>query len=328
MAKMDWRENELSIVNQELRVPFKPKKRSTFGLILDIRKNKLLYVMLLPVLLFYVIFHYAPMYGALIAFKDFSPRLGIWGSDWAGLEHFETFFTGAYFWRTIKNTLMISFYELLFGFPAPVILALLLNEVRSSLFKRTVQTVTYLPHFISLVVICGMVKDFTNSEGIINDLIVFFGGERISLLLEPDLFRTIYVSSGIWQHIGWGTIIYLAALTGIDPEQYEAARMDGAGRWKQMVHITMPGLMPTIVILLILSIGRMMNVGFEKIILLYNPTTYETADVISSYVYRVGLQDFNYSFSSAVGLFNSMINFMLVIFSNWLSRRLNDTSLW
>lgn len=305
-----------------------PKKRAGIGLLVDIRKNKLLYVMLLPVLLFYVVFHYAPMYGAVIAFKDFSPRLGIWESPWIGFEHFETFFTGAYFWRTIKNTLLISFYELLFGFPAPIVLALLLNEVRHTLFKRTVQTVTYLPHFISLVVICGIVKDFTASDGVINDILVYMGGERLSLLLEPDMFRTIYVSSGIWQHIGWGTIIFLAALTGIDPEQYEAARMDGAGRWKQMLHVTIPGLMPTIVILLILNIGRLMNVGFEKIILLYNPSTYETADVISSYVYRVGLQDFNYSFSSAVGLFNSAINFLLVIFSNWLSRKLNNTSLW
>ncbi|MFD0677354.1 MULTISPECIES: ABC transporter permease [unclassified Paenibacillus] len=318
----------MNTINQETMIPFIAKKRSKLGILMDIRKNKLLYVMLLPVLLYYVIFHYAPMYGAIIAFKDFSPRLGIWGSDWVGFEHFQTFFTGPYFWRTIKNTVLMSFYELVFGFPAPILLALLLNELRHSLFKRTVQTVTYMPHFISLVVICGMVKDFTASEGVINDLISFFGGERSTFLLEPGLFRTIYISSGIWQHIGWGTIIYLAALTGIDPEQYEAARIDGAGRWKQMVHITVPGLMPTIIILLILEIGRMMNVGFEKIILLYNPSTYETADVVSSYVYRVGLQDFNYSFSSAVGLFNSLVNFILLLFSNWLSRKFNDTSLW
>ncbi|NHW35409.1 sugar ABC transporter permease [Paenibacillus aceris] len=304
------------------------KRKFRFGILLDIRKNKLLYVMLLPVLLYYVVFHYAPMYGAVIAFKDFSPRLGIWGSDWVGFEHFREFFTGPYFWRTIKNTVLISFYQLLFGFPAPIVLALLLNELKHALFKRTVQTVTYMPHFISLIVICGILKDFTSSEGVINDIIAFFGGERLTFLLEPSLFRTVYVSSGIWQNIGWGTIIFLAALTGIDQEQYEAAKIDGAGRWKQMTHVTLPGLMPTIVILLILDIGRMMNVGFEKIILLYNPGTFETADVISSYVYRVGLQDFNYSFSSAVGLFNSVINFVLLISSNWLSRKYNDTSLW
>ncbi|MDF2650224.1 MAG: sugar transporter permease [Paenibacillus sp.] len=318
----------MNTISPETVMPFIPKKRSRLGILIDIRKNKLLYVMLFPVLLYYVIFHYGPMYGAIIAFKDFSPRLGIWGSDWVGFEHFQAFFTGPYFWRTIKNTVLISFYQLLFGFPAPIVLALLLNEVRHALFKRTVQTITYMPHFISLVVICGIIKDFTVSDGVMNDIIVFFGGERTTFLLEPSFFRSVYVTSGVWQHIGWGTIIFLAALTGIDQEQYEAAKIDGAGRWKQMTNVTLPGLMPTIIILLILEVGRMMNVGFEKIILLYNPGTYETADVISSYVYRVGLQDFNYSFSSAVGLFNSVINFILLICSNWLSRKFNDTSLW
>jgi putative aldouronate transport system permease protein len=318
----------MNTTSPETVIPFTAKKRSRLGILIDIRKNKLLYVMLLPVLLYYVIFHYGPMYGAIIAFKDFSPRLGIWGSDWVGFEHFQAFFTGPYFWRTIKNTVLISFYQLLFGFPAPIMLALLLNEVRHAVFKRTVQTITYMPHFISLVVICGIIKDFTVSDGVMNDIIVFFGGERTTFLLEPSFFRSVYVTSGVWQHIGWGTIIFLAALTGIDQEQYEAAKIDGAGRWKQMTNVTLPGLMPTIIILLILEIGRMMNVGFEKIILLYNPGTYETADVISSYVYRVGLQDFNYSFSSAVGLFNSVINFILLICSNWLSRKFNDTSLW
>lgn len=318
----------MNTISPETVIPFIPKKRSRLGILIDIRKNKLLYVMLFPVLLYYVIFHYGPMYGAIIAFKDFSPRLGIWGSDWVGFEHFQAFFTGPYFWRTIKNTVLISFYQLLFGFPAPIVLALLLNEVRHALFKRTVQTITYMPHFISLVVICGIIKDFTVSDGVMNDIIVFFGGERTTFLLEPSFFRSVYVTSGVWQHIGWGTIIFLAALTGIDQEQYEAAKIDGAGRWKQMTNVTLPGLMPTIIILLILEVGRMMNVGFEKIILLYNPGTYETADVISSYVYRVGLQDFNYSFSSAVGLFNSVINFILLICSNWLSRKFNDTSLW
>lgn len=304
------------------------KTSGRWGFLRDIRKNPWLYLMLAPVLLYFTVFHYYPMYGALIAFKDFSPRLGITGSPWVGFEHFESFFTGIYFWRVIKNTLLISFYELLFGFPAPLILALLLNEVRKTAFKRTVQTFTYMPHFISLVVVCGMIKEFTMSDGLVNDLLSFFGLERLSLLLEPEYFRTIFVSSGIWQSIGWGTIIYLAALAGIDTEQYEAARMDGASRWKQMIHVTLPGILPTIIILFILEMGRIMNVGGEKIILLYNPSTYETADVISSYVYRVGLQEFDYSFSSAVGLFNSAINFTLVIGSNWLSRKMNQTSLW
>jgi putative aldouronate transport system permease protein len=322
----------MEVINQDSTPVFLANKRkkagTELGLILDIRKNKYLYVMLLPVLLYYVVFHYAPMYGAIIAFKDFSPRLGILGSEWVGFDNFQMFFTGPYFWRTIKNTLLISLNELIFGFPAPIILALLLNEVKNALFKRSVQTLTYMPHFISLVVICGIIKDFSSSEGVINDLIAWMGGERTTFLLEADMFRPIYISSGVWQHIGWGTIIYLAALTGIDQEQYEAARIDGAGRWKQALHVTIPGIMPTIIILLILEMGKMMNVGFEKIILLYNPGTYETADVISSYVYRVGLQEFNYSFSSAVGLFNSAVNFALLICSNWLSRKLNNTSLW
>lgn len=315
-------------VNKVNKVPFTAKRNLAVEWFRDIRKNKLIYLMLIPVVLFFTVFHYVPMYGAIIAFKDYSPRLGILGSPWVGLEHFQSFFGGLYFWRVLKNTIMISLYELAFGFPAPIILALLLNELRSALFKRTVQTITYMPHFISLVVVCGMVKEFTSSNGFINDIIVFFGGERLSLLLLPEYFRTLFISSGIWQHIGWGTIIYLAALTGIDPEQYEAAKIDGAGRWKQMLHITLPGIMPTIVILLILDIGKLMNVGSEKVILLYNPATYETADVIGSYVYRIGLLELNYSFSSAVGLFNSVINFSLVIFSNWLSRKLNETSLW
>ncbi|MCU6712286.1 ABC transporter permease subunit [Paenibacillus sp. J5C_2022] len=303
-------------------------ERLPMSIVRDIVKNKYLYIMLFPVIAFFVIFQYLPMYGATIAFKDFNPRIGISGSPWVGLEHFKDFFGGIYFWRVLKNTLLISLYDLVFGFPAPLILALLLNEVKNAFFKRSVQTITYLPHFISIVIICGMIKDFTNSDGVINDIIAFFGGERISLLLEPEWFRTIYVSSNIWQHVGWGTIIYLAALSAIDPEQYEACKIDGGGRWKQMLHVTLPGLLPVFVILLIMDIGRIMSVGFEKIILLYNPTTYVTADVISSYVYRIGLQDFQFSFSSAVGLFNSVINFTLVIASNWLSRKLNDTSLW
>jgi putative aldouronate transport system permease protein len=297
-------------------------------LLWDIRKNKYLYIMLLPVLLYYAIFHYFPMYGSIIAFKDYSPRLGIWGSPWAGFEHFLNFFNGPYFSRVLSNTLMISFYELLFGFPAPIVLAMLLNEVRISWFKRMVQTFTYMPHFISLVVICGMLKEFSSSSGIITSLISLFGGPKDNLLMSSEWFRTLFVGSGIWQQIGWGSIIYLAALTSIDTEQYEAARIDGANRFQQMRNITFPGIMPTIIIMLILDMGRLLNVGFEKIILLYNPATYETADVISSYVYRVGLQEFNYSFSAAIGLFNSVINFSLVIMSNWISRKINDTSLW
>ncbi|WP_233531415.1 ABC transporter permease [Paenibacillus alkalitolerans] len=294
----------------------------------DFRKNKILYLFALSGIAYYAIFKYIPMYGALIAFTDFSPTKGIFGSAWVGFKHFVDFFNSHYFVRILRNTLMINVYELIFAFPAPIILALLLNEIRRNAFKRLVQTVTYLPHFVSLVVICGMIVDFSSKEGLLNTIISWFGGERQNLLLNPDLFRTIYIGSGIWQGVGWGSIIYLAALTAIDPQLYDAATVDGANRWKQMLHVTLPGMMPTIVILLILQIGGMMNVGFEKIILLYNAQTYETADVISSFVYRRGILEANYSYSTAVGLFNAVINFSLLIAANRISRKLNETSLW
>lgn len=294
----------------------------------DLKKYKYIYIMAIPVMVYYILFCYWPMYGAQIAFKDFSPGTGIWGSPWVGFRNFLDFFKGLYFFRVIRNTILINTYGLLFGFPASIILALLINELRSKLFKKAVQTISYLPHFISIMVICGMIIDFTTKNGLVNDIITAFGGSRSSLLLKPEFFRTIYISTDIWQSIGWGSIIYLAALTGIDPQFYEASIIDGASRWKQLWHITIPGISPTIIIMLILRIGQMMNVGFEKIILLYNPNTYETADVISSYVYRKGLLDFSYSFSTAVGLFNSVINFTLLIAANTISRHVNETSLW
>ncbi|MFD0677464.1 MULTISPECIES: ABC transporter permease [unclassified Paenibacillus] len=294
----------------------------------DLLKNKYIYLMMLPGIVYYIVFHYIPMYGATIAFKNFTPVAGIWGSSWIGFKHFQDFFNSYYFLRIIKNTLLINFYSLLFGFPAPIILALLLNEVRKLWFKRTVQTLTYLPHFVSVMVISGLIVDFTSKNGLINDIIEWFGGTRANLLMNEDLFRTIFVSSGIWQEIGWGSIIYLAALSGIDQEQYDAANIDGAGRFRQMLSVTLPGIMPTIIILLILRIGHMMDVGFEKVILLYNPSTYATADVISSFVFRKGIVDANYSYSAAIGLFNSLINFILLIGANKLSRKYSDSSLW
>jgi putative aldouronate transport system permease protein len=294
----------------------------------DLKVNKSVYVMFLPVIAYYIIFHYKPMYGAIIAFKDYTPIKGILGSEWIGFKNFIDFFTSFYFWRVLKNTLVISFSTLIFGFPAPIILALLINELKSKLFSRTVQTVTYMPHFISMVVIAGIIRTFTMDTGIINDIIAFFGGERVTLLSQPKMFVPVYVLSGIWQEVGWGSIIYLAAMAGIDQELYEAAKIDGAGRWKQTIHVTLPCLAPTIIILLILRMGSLLNVGFEKIILLYSPATYETADVISSFVYRKGLQEFNWSFSSAVGLFNQVINFALLISANWISKRVNESSLW
>ncbi|MDR2536209.1 MAG: ABC transporter permease subunit [Treponema sp.] len=294
----------------------------------DMQRNWSLYLLAVPVILFYLLFAYKPMYGALIAFKDFSPGRGFDRSPWIGLEHFSRFFKSPYFFRLLRNTFLISFYGLIFGFPAPIILALMLNEVRHSFYKRTIQTITYLPHFISMIVIAGMITDFSLSTGLFNDIIEFFGGTRFPLLQRPNLYRPIYIASDIWQSVGWGTIIYLSALSGIDPQLYEAAMIDGAGRFKQLLHITIPSIMPTIIILLILRIGQLLGVGYEKTILLYNPSTYETADIISTYVYRVGLLEQNWSYSTAIGLFNSVINFSLLLAANKISSKVSETSLW
>lgn len=294
----------------------------------DFKKNKYVYLMVFPVIVYFIIFSYWPMYGVIIAFKDYSPGKGILGSEWIGLKNFVDFFNSYYVGRLIRNTLLINIYDLFWGFPAPIILALLINEVNNKLFKRTIQTISYLPHFISLVVVCGIIIDFTASDGLITTILSQFGVKPTNLLMRPELFRTIYISSGIWQGVGWGSIIYLAALSGINPNLYEAATIDGAGRWKQTIHITLPGIAPTIIILFILRLGSMMSVGYEKIILLYNSTTYETADVISSFVYRKGLLESDYSYSTAVGLFNSVINFVLIIIANTISRKVSETSLW
>jgi len=294
----------------------------------DFRRNRMLYLLVVPVLLFYLIFQYRPMYGALIAFKDYTPTLGVVDSPWVGLANFKRFFNSVYFNRLIKNTVLLSVYNLVFGFPAPIVLALLLNEIKSKKFKSATQTVTYLPHFISLIVVTGMLRDFSLTSGLFNDIITFFGGERSALLQNPKLYRGIYVASSIWQEVGWGSIIYLSALSSVDSELYEAAQIDGAGKWKQMLNITLPGIAPTIIIMLTMKIGTLMNMGYEKTILLYNPATYETADIISSYVYRVGLLEQDWSYSTAIGLFNSIINLTLLLIANKLAKRFSETSLW
>ncbi|ACT02286.1 ABC transporter permease [Paenibacillus sp. JDR-2] len=294
----------------------------------DMKRHWGVYLMALPVLAYYIIFHYGPMYGLQIAFKDFQPSDGIWGSAWVGFKHFESFFNGIYFWRLITNTILLNLYELLFGFPAAIILALLLNEIRKSSFKRIVQSISYLPHFISIVVVAGMMVDFLSRAGLVNQLLGSFGIQPIDFLMEEGWFRFLYVSSGVWQGVGWGSIIYLAAISGIDPTLYEAARIDGAGRWRQTLNVTLPGIMPTIIILLILQMGNMMSVGSEKVLLLYNPLTYSTADVISTYVYRKGVLEASYSFTAAVGLFNSIISFILIVAANKISRRFSETKLW
>ncbi len=294
----------------------------------DLRKNYSLYLLVLPVVAFYIIFHYLPMYGAIIAFKNYSPGKGILGSPWCGFDHFISFFQSIYFGRILRNTLRISILNILFGFTAPIILALLINELKSRTYSRIVQTVTYLPHFISLVVVCGMLTDFLDVNGIITQICMMFGLDNQNMLRVPDYFTTIYVASDIWQGVGWGSIIYLAALAGIDPSLHEAARIDGASRWRQIWTVDIPCILPTIITLLVLRMGSVMSVGYEKIILLYNSLTMEKADVISSFVYRKGLLESNYGFSTAVGLFNSVINMLLVVAANTISRKVNETSLW
>jgi putative aldouronate transport system permease protein len=284
--------------------------------------------MFIPTVTFFILFKYIPIYGLQIAFKNYRIPAGIWGSPWLGFDHFEAFFTNIYAWRIIRNTLRINLASLLFGFPAPIIFALLLNEIRSNSFKRTVQTITYLPHFVSTVVIVGIVLDFLSTRGLVNTILESLGMKPIAFMINPDWFTPIYVSSGIWQNLGWGSIIYLAAITGIDPQLYEAATIDGANRWRKLWHVTLPGIAGTITILFILRIGSLMSMGFEKVILLYNPVIYEKADVISSFVFRRGLQERHYDFAAAVGLFNSIINFVLLISANRISRKMGKTSLW
>lgn len=314
----------MSVVLKAIKVKHPKKDKLKF----DFKRYKYVYLMAIPVIVYYVVFCYLPMYGIVMAFNDFNPRKGFFGSEWVGFRWFIEFFNSRYFGRLMTNTLLISFYDIVWGFPAPIILALLLNEIKNQFFKRSIQTITYLPYFISTVVICGMLHSFCASDGIFNDVLALFGQERHSLLGDPSLFRTIYVSSGIWQGVGWGSIIYLAALSGIDPTLYEAAVIDGANRWKQLIHITLPSIVPTIIMLLILRLGSIMSVGYEKIILLYNASTYSTADVISTYVFRIGLIENRYSYSAAIGLFNSVINFVFLVVANTASRRLTEVSLW
>lgn len=294
----------------------------------DLWQHRHLYLMLLIPIAFYVIFCYWPMYGIQIAFKKYNVRVGIEGSAWVGLSYFQKYLNDAYFWKVVGNTLLLNVYSLVFAFPAPILLALLLNELHCSLYKKLVQSISYLPHFISTVVVCGMVVNFLANSGPVNDVIERLGGTRIQFLMEAKYFRSIYIISGIWQNIGWNSIIYFAAISAVDPSLYEAALMDGAGRFKQAIHVTVPAILPTITIMLIMAVGSLLSVGYEKIILLYNGSTYETADVISTYVYRKGIQGADYSYSTAVGLFQSVIGLIFIWGANRFSALVTETSLW
>ncbi|WP_397376410.1 ABC transporter permease [Paenibacillus vietnamensis] len=292
------------------------------------RHWELYFLVLLPVA-YLIIFKYVPMFGVQIAFKDFNVVQGIWGSQWVGMKHFKAFFESPNFWLTIRNTLGVSFYSLLAGFPIPILLALALNEIRTGPFKKTVQMVTYAPHFISTVVMVSIVMlMLTPHVGVVDRLFAMFGADMTNMMGVPEYFKSIYVWSGVWQEMGYASIIYIAALASVDPALYEAARVDGASRWKKIMYIDLPSLIPVTVIMLILSLGNIMGVGFEKIYLMQNPLNLSSSEVISTYVYKVGLVGANFSFSSAVGLFNSVVNLILLLIVNFIAKRVSETSLW
>ncbi|MFG1841758.1 ABC transporter permease [Micromonospora sp. NPDC049175] len=306
--------------------PRAPRRRRSWRQAL--RRDWQLYSLAVLPLLFFLVFRYLPMLGNVIAFRRFKPGGSVFGEYWVGLRYFRMFLSDPTFWDVFTNTLVLGTLTLLFCFPLPIVLALMLNEVRARRFKRFVQSVSYLPHFLSIVIVAAMVMQLTSVGGAANQLVGMFGGEPVAFLQKSEWFRTIYVSSEVWQTVGWGTILYLAALTTVDEDLYEAARIDGASRWRQTWHVTLPGIRPTMMTLLILNIGNFLAVGFEKILLLYNPLTYPTADVISTYLFRMGFQSSNFSYAAAVGLFEAVIGLILVLTANLISRRTVGTSLW
>ncbi|MEF3355522.1 ABC transporter permease subunit [Paenibacillus sp. GYB006] len=295
----------------------------------DLIRDRWLYFMLAPGIAYFIIFKYVPMYGITMSFQDYQPYLGFFDSPWVGFKHFERFFGEPQFWMLFRNTAILALYNLIFFFPLPIMLALMLNEVRSSFYKRFVQTLVYIPHFVSWVVVVGIFYMlFTTENGLINEFLFQLTGKKIAFLQDPEWFRTMIVSQSIWKEVGWGTIIFLAALAGVDLQLYEAARMDGAGRWRQLWHITLPAIKSTIVILLILRLGNFLDSGFEQIFLMLNPTTRDVGEVFDTYVYVKGLTQAQYSYSAAVGLFKSVVGLVLVVSANWLAKRFGEEGVY
>ena len=305
----------------------KPKKKSSYKW-KNVWRNWQLYILIFPVIAYYIVFHYVPLYGVQIAFKDFLPNLGIWDSPWVGWKHFERFFNSYYFERLIVNTVLIGVLTLMISFPIPIIIALMLNEVQSLRYKKYVQTILYAPHFLSTVVVVGMLLLFVKPDGIINQIIMLFGGTPTDFITKPEWFKPLYIITDVWQTMGWSSIIYIAALAAVDPAQHEAARIDGASRLQRIFYVNIPAILPTIIILFILNAGSVMAVGFEKVFLMQNSLNLSSSDVISTFVYRSGILDAQYSFSAAVGLFNSIINFVLLIMVNRVAKKMSETSLW
>jgi len=292
-------------------------------------RDKWLYIMLLPGLLYFILFKYAPMWGLLLAFKDYQPFLGFFSSEWVGLKHFERLYTDPLFWTLLKNTLILAFYNILFFFPAPIVLALMLNEVRRETFKRSIQTIIYVPHFVSWVVVVGIAYTFfTVDGGLVNEAIAAMGGNKINFLVSAEWFRSMITLEVIWKETGWGTIIFLAALSGVDPQLYEAARMDGAGRMRQLWHVTLPAIRTTIIILFILRLGTFLDTGFEQIFLMLNAINREVGEVFDTFVYTAGITQGQFSFSTAVGLFKSIVGFVLIVGSNWIVKKFGEEGVY
>jgi putative aldouronate transport system permease protein len=311
---------------------YPPLMKKTGAFSRKLRKAKRMYVfylLLVPVFVYFLLFHYKPMYGLVIAFKDYRMLSGILGSPWVGLKYFNRLFDSLVFYRVFRNTIVISLQRIVFGFPAPILLALLLNEIHHTIFKRVVQTISYLPHFISWVVLGGMVREVLSpSRGAVNYLLSLAGAKPIYFLASTEYFRGVLIATGVWQSIGWGSIVYLAAISSINPELYESAYMDGANRFDQARYITLPSIMPVVTVLFLLSLSRVLNAGFDQVFNLYNPLVYEVGDIIDTYVYRIGLINYEYSFATAVGLFKNVIGFVLVILVNFVTKRFSEYGLW
>lgn len=321
--------SESTLHNPEQGDAFVPKSKMKGAVMRDLIRDRWLYFMLAPGIAYFIIFKYVPMYGITMSFQDYQPYLGFFDSPWVGFKHFERFFGEPQFWMLFRNTAILALYNLIFFFPLPIMLALMLNEVRSSFYKRFVQTLVYIPHFVSWVVVVGIFYMlFTTENGLINEFLFQLTGKKIAFLQDPEWFRTMIVSQSIWKEVGWGTIIFLAALAGVDLQLYEAARMDGAGRWRQLWHITLPAIKSTIVILLILRLGNFLDSGFEQIFLMLNPTTRDVGEVFDTYVYVKGLTQAQYSYSAAVGLFKSVVGLVLVVSANWLAKRFGEEGVY
>lgn len=305
------------------------KKLNMFKIILNLKKYYPFYLMLILPSLYYIIFKYLPIFGNIIAFRRYKIGGSLFGEEWVGLRYFSLFVNDPYFWQVFKNTFILGVCTMFFNFPMPIVLALSLNEVKNAVFKRFVQTASYLPHFFTVVVVTGIIKELLSpSMGMVNELIKLMNHEPIHFLQKPEWFRPIYVISEVWQTTGWGAIIYMAAISNISPELYQSAEIDGANRWQQALNITLPSLAPTAIILFILNSGKLIDVSMQKILLLYNPMTYSTADTIETYIYRVGMEMQNYSYSTAVGIFNSFLGILLVSVSNYIAGRVSETTLW